>query len=41
LLIASDLSACAFTLSPQSSTVTVKAASGNLSHTVTFKVTVE
>jgi len=41
LLLAGSLSACGFTETPQSSTVTLKAASGNLSHTVTFKVTVK
>jgi hypothetical protein len=39
--LAASLTACGLTLTPQSSTVTLKATSGNLSHTTTFKVTVE
>jgi hypothetical protein len=41
LVLAAGLSACSFTLTPNGSTVTMTATSGNLSHTTTFKVTVQ
>ena len=42
LLLAGSLSACnSMTFTPQGTTATLKATSGNLSHSVTFKVSVQ
>jgi hypothetical protein len=41
LALAAGLTACSFTQTPQGSTVTLTASSGNLAHTVSFKVTVQ
>lgn len=41
LALATGLSACEFVLTPQGSTVMLTASSGNLIHTITFKVTVQ